>query len=235
MFKIEEHAITRFVFLHIGQNDFPKYLVASIREHMPAAEIIQCSDDRAQEISGIDRLFRLKDYDGKLMTFRLRAFAELELLKEAIYLDTDILLLRSFNTRELIPESTVGLCRRHFYRNDLMNMQFGNLLFTEFKSKTVDDVFPYIASFTITPDYSFWRKASECLLNLEARYHYWFGDQEAIKRLRAEELIAFSDVSEAVVSCLPEFLSKVANPLAVHFKGAYRKKLMLQRMTHGRV
>ena len=86
-----------FVFLHVGEDTRPNLLVKSIRKYFEKSYIYQCTDLASKEVDGVDKVFR---YDGdvkNIMRFRLEAFSSLNLEEKAIYLDTDMLVIKKFD------------------------------------------------------------------------------------------------------------------------------------------
>jgi len=63
---------------------------------------------------------------------------------------------------------------------------------------------------------------SERLLALDDKFHYWYGDQEAIKQIASRsDTKNFAYLPEAQFGCLPEYANKIERkPLILHFKGA---------------
>ncbi|MBK6851619.1 MAG: hypothetical protein IPG93_08405 [Burkholderiales bacterium] len=133
-----------FVFLHIGPAlDFPSALCLSIRRHIPDAEIIQCSDLLSAAAEGVTRVFRIECDDPKnLMHVRLKAFSELGLTAPALYLDTDMVMMKAVTATEALLNVDAALCRRDFDRDAIFNHNFLGLGFEEYRGKTLDTAFP---------------------------------------------------------------------------------------------
>jgi hypothetical protein len=69
-------------------------MVASVRRVVPAARIVQLTDEHTAVIRGVDDMVRMPYTDGAhLMSFRLMQFARLEPC-DAIFLDTDVIVQR---------------------------------------------------------------------------------------------------------------------------------------------
>jgi hypothetical protein len=217
----------KFVFLHVGDDIRPKLLVKSIRKISPDAEIIQCTNSIEYKVPGIDRLF-VEDGDiSNLMTYRLQVFSNLRLDSPAIYLDTDILLIRKPNIKNMLEDKEIAVCRRSFSNEAPINTSFRGMNLSEYDGKTLGQVYPYLASFNITRTHRFWDECKNYLSTIDKKFHYWYGDQEAIRDVLKKEKYSFRDLSESTVSCLPEYLSTYTNPIAIHFKGRARKELMI--------
>lgn len=222
----------KFVFLHVGEDLRPALLVKSVRAVFPDAEIMQCTDYETDPVEGVTSVHRFDGDVQNLMTFRLMAFSRLELDVPAIYLDTDVLILSAFDIDELLQGCDVAVCRRSFANDALMNTSFRGMDLSRYAGMTLGEVYPYLACFTVTRNSEFWDATHERLLAMEPLFHYWYGDQEAIREVIRSGLFSWSELAEAKVACLPEHLHSVAvAPNAIHFKGAGRKKMMLEFST----
>lgn len=161
------------------------------------------------------------------MTSRVNAFKELNLQTPAIYLDTDILVTGRIPQLETMSAESVMLCRRSFMRDAVFNTGFRGYDYREHSGKTLDQVYPYLACFTVTGSGRFWSEIALILDKLDEKYSIWYGDQEAIRQwVEGGDVEQAKLLKESVVACLPEYVQKDAPPLCVHFKGAQRKKLM---------
>lgn len=215
------------VFLHVGESDLPSCLVRSVRKAVQDAVIVQCTDGKTAMVAGVDRVFRYDGDSSALMTFRLEAFANLGLRNAGVYLDTDMLMVKKFCLEELLGGGDAVVCRRTFNRDVVFNTRIRNLYFGEYEGMTLDQIYPYLACFTVTRSYSFWEACAQVLAQLGEKYHFWYGDQEAIRILVARSVFNVSEVEEKNFACLPEFLSQDWQPHMVHFKDV-RKESMVQ-------
>ena len=216
----------RFVFLHVGNDSAPALLCKSILRCMPDAEIIQCTDSTSEKIPGVTEVVRFEGDTNNLMTFRLECFAGLNIEKSAIYIDTDILILDKIIPDELLGESEVALCERTFDRNNPINTKFRGMDLSEYNGKTLGEVYPIIACFTVTKSSQFWQDCKENLESLDKKFHFWYGDQEAMRNVVASKKYATAFLPESKVACLPEHATPSYSPIALHFKGAKRKPWM---------
>lgn len=217
-----------FVFFQVGNSLEPRILVRSIRKVMPDARIIQCSDKDTSRVDGVSEFFRVDGDVQNLMTLRLNAFSSLGLTDVAVYLDTDMVLLRPLDPGYLLGEADAVVCERSFGGEQEFNANFRNIHWPLYENKTVYEAHPYIACFTITRDFRFWLKAYELLLDMPEIYHYWFGDQEAIKTIVHSNLFQIKKAPEAVYACLPDKVNPGApKPRLMHFKGQQRKAWMM--------
>jgi len=93
------------------------------------------------------------------------------------------------------------------------------------------DVYPILACFTITKSNVFWIKCFENLLQIDQKFHKWYGDQEAIKNVLKLEIFNCIFLKGSQVACLPEYFQSNALPICLHFKGGKRKALMNKAYT----
>jgi hypothetical protein len=93
-----------FVFLQVGNDPNVELMVDSIKISNPYSKIIQCSDLDTNKIKGVSEVFRISSDTNNLMTFRLEAFAKLNLNEPAIYLDSDMLVLKKINIADLLND-----------------------------------------------------------------------------------------------------------------------------------
>jgi hypothetical protein len=216
-----------FIFLHIGSDIRPYFLVKSIRKFFKNAKITQCSDLITQEVDGVDEVLRHDGDISNLMTFRLEAFSLIDIKKQSIFLDTDMLVLNEFNLNDFLKSDAV-LCKRSFSLNKGFNISFKGMDLSEYKNQSLGAVYPYLACFTVVQSTEFWKEANAILNLLDNKFHYWYGDQEALKKIAKSNKFKISTVEEASFACLPEEINKNFPPNLVHFKGPSRKSLMLE-------
>lgn len=121
-----------FVFFHVGEDiSTPKMLVDSIRWTNPDARIIFCTNAATPDIPQVNERLEVPGDPALLMTYRLKAFAHCGVTDPAIYLDTDMLVLRALAPSQLLGERTIAMCRRSFNTTELFNSNFRNLDFRE--------------------------------------------------------------------------------------------------------
>jgi hypothetical protein len=219
-----------FVFFHVGDDvAIPTMLVDSIRWSNPDAGIIFCTDLETPEIRGVDQRVEVVGDRSRLMTYRLKAFASCGLDEPAMYLDTDMLMVKPVNPATLLGTSRIAMCRRSFNIQTPFNGRFRNLDFLEYDRQPMGDVYPFLACCTVTRDAKIWGELLEILSGLDEKFHLWYGDQEALKIFardvaydRRSEL---SFLPESVFGCLPEEGDFVPNAAIIHFKGARKSAL----------
>jgi hypothetical protein len=219
-----------FVFLHVGPaNGFPTLLVRSIRAIQPDAEIIQCADASTPAVEGVSSVARFAGDTANLMTFRLHSFAGLSHAKPALYLDTDMLCVSPIDPEAELGEGDVAVCSREFNVASAFNTGFAGLDLSEYNGMTLGEVYPYVACATVTRNGAFWKECLDNLRTLAPKFHYWYGDQEAIRNVISSGRFKPRLLPESLYGCLPEAPSSpTTTPRLMHFKGGHRKPLMLE-------
>ena len=215
-----------FVFLHVGEDPNIEYFVRSILLTSPDAEIIQCSDLTTQKVKGVSTIFRNNEDNTNLMTFRLSCFHKLKLEHPAIYLDTDMLICKKINATELLKNFDVLCCQRSFGCDALINTTFKGMDLSEYNNKTFGEIYPIIACFTISRSYRYWLECFNNLLEINPKFHSWYGDQEAMRNISTTNKFLIGYLPESDVGCLPEFVKKNKLPTVLHFKGVARKSYL---------
>jgi hypothetical protein len=216
-----------FVFMQTGLNNYTHLMVASIKKVFPQSVIIQCSNKGTKPIAGISSLFVVDSDESKLMRFRIDAFTRLGLKTPAIYIDTDMLFINTFNIENSLFGNDAVVCRRSFDRDRVFNHKFKGLNFSEYESMSMDDVYPFLACFTITRNFEFWEKCSLHLKNIDEKFLSWYGDQECLKNITSNSNFKISYIDESECACLPEYSNLFDSPISYHFKGPSRKQMML--------
>ena len=217
-----------FCFFQIGDAIFPELLIKSIRKYIPDAYIIQSTDIKTKAISGVDKTYRYDGDTSNLMTFRLESNSNIDLPGQTIFLDTDMLVLRNFTLDNFI-DCDVVLCEREFDIEGIVNTKFNGMNMTMYEGKTLKEAWPFLGCFNIVKNKYFWRDCSEILDTLDPQFHFWYGDQEAIKRfVEKNSSFNYGFAKESKYACLPEHIKENNLPCIAHFKGQQRKDLMIK-------
>lgn len=222
----------RFVFFHVGDDvSMPQRMVNSIREHMPDAYIIMCTDHMTPRVEGVSETV-MGTYDRtKLMEARLKAFSDALLDVPAMYIDTDMIFQAPVNPTELLGNKEVMVCRRSFHRDSLFNVHMTGFDMSEYEGDTMDQVYPYLACATITRDYKSWMGMHGLLTGIiPDKYKVWYGDQEALKIMaQGMDRNKVGYLNEWEYACLPEFEDEIVRvglmPKIIHYKGDRKNKL----------
>lgn len=203
-------------------------LVDSIRKFNPNSEIVYCTDSRSPMIRGITQRLEFDGNPSEIMTFRLKSFANSGISEPAIYLDTDMLCLMSFDPAKVLDGKDLYVCERSFGKNLLFNGNFRGMNYLEYDQMPLGQVYPYLACATITKSSEIWIELADACNSLSEKFRIWYGDQEALKiivKRKSNEQLGF--MPEHTYACLPENMNYVTKAAFLHFKGPARKGLML--------
>lgn len=230
---------TDFVFFHTSSNfdlddNIPKIMVKSIKDHYPFSSVHQLTDIKSAKIEGVDQIHRFKGDKNLLMSFRILCYSEYIISRPTIFLDTDMIILKKFNIENLLGNNDVVLLKRSFNLNLMLNPKFKliygeeNILldFDEHVNQTFQSVYPFLGCFAIVKNQNFWRDCYNLYKNLSVQYHYWYGDQKALKLINDQNLYKIKTVREQDFSCPPD-KNENFDPYILHFKGIKNKNLML--------
>jgi hypothetical protein len=214
-----------FVFFHVGDDmTLPQQMVNSIREQMPNADIIMCTDETTPIPDNVDSVHVGKYDRSKIMISRLNAFAELSLNTTAMYVDSDMVFLKPVDPKEMLGDKEILMCRRSFGRDALFNPYQRGLDFSEYTGKTLDDVYPILACTTVTKNSEQWAKMTAMLrLFISEKFHIWYGDQEVLKYF-SSTLEDVGYIDEHDYACLPEYADSHPNAKIIHYKGDRKPK-----------
>jgi hypothetical protein len=213
-----------FVFFNVGDTFCPTLLTKSIKKFNPDSKIFYITDKKSKNIEGVTNTIRINCNTKELMISRLLGFSQLKLNSPAIYLDTDILVANNI-PNELFNQNEIYLCKRSFAIDGIITTPFKGIDLSEYKDKTMGEIYPFLACFTYTTNYKFWEECYEILLNLNKKFHYWYGDQEALRIINDQKKFNIGYLNESLVCPIPEMLNKT-KVYTIHFKGPNRKKLM---------
>lgn len=225
------------VFLHVGDNTtLPTILAHSIRAQNPNARIIQCTDPDTPAVKGADEVRRFDGDTGRLMVCRLECFSRLGLTEPAIYLDTDMICVAPLDPETFLDGFDAAVCERNYEGGKMFRIDHPHpdltrrgWTFPEHAGKTLFETFPFVACATITVDHRFWDDCLEALLELEEKYHVWYGDQEAIRRVVDGGCHKIAKIPEDRFGHLPGSPDpEDGEPVFLHFKGAERKQMMIE-------
>lgn len=224
-----------FAFLHVGNDGFmATTLVQSLRRMHADARIVQCTDRVTPAIAGADSVFRFDGDTGKLMTFKLRCFADIELPSATLFLDTDMVCVKPVDPVAALGDNDVAVCVREFDVNRTFKAKFGTMALNQYSGMPMGAVYPFVACATITRKADFWRDCLANLLSLDPKFQDWYGDQEAIRNVIGQKRYKAGTLPESIYACLPERES-ARHAAILHFKGRERKSLMQQhavRLAH---
>ena len=179
--------------------------------------------------SDLTRRLEFEGNPDEIMTFRLKSFANSGIGGPAVYLDTDMLCLRSFDPAKVLGSKDLFICERSFGKNALFNGNFRGMNYLEYDQMPLGEVYPYLACATITRNSGVWIELADVCHSLSEKFRIWYGDQEAliiIAKRKSNEQLGF--IHEHTYACLPENIHHVSQANFLHFKGPARKGLMVE-------
>lgn len=213
-----------FIFFHVGDITLPSLLVKTIRKFNPDSKIHFLTDKITNDVNDVDEIFRLDLDRNYLMTARLEAYSKYQLIDPAIYIDSDMLLLRPIFIN-MFSDKDVYLCKRESNCNNKFNHNFNGLDFSDFEGMTFGQVYPFLACFVYTKNYKFWEDCYSRILNLDEKFKVWYGDQEVLREIYKSREYTFGIINENLISALPEH-SDPDKTFFAHFKSKHLKDFM---------
>ena len=213
-----------FVFFRTGTEDqigYTRKFVESLMDSNPDARIIMCTDSKTPVIGGTER-FELDIDTQDFMEYRLKIYAALGLTYPAMYLDDDMIVCAEMFPDALLGKHRALFCERMFNRDFNFNTSMKGLDFSEYKGKTMVEVFPYLACATVTKDHTVWSELLGILDHIDPKYRKWYGDQEAMKIWA--KMNPVGTLLESEYACLPEYLDN-RDPKIIHYKGDRKEKM----------
>jgi hypothetical protein len=218
-----------FVFFHVGDDiTFPTKMVASLKDVMPDAEVIMCTDDATPEVPGVSERKISKGDVKQIMYWRTRAFAEAKIMRPAMYIDTDMLFMLPVNPAAILDDREIVFCRRSFDRDVGFNGGQRDGVFKQYHGIPLGTLYPYLGCATVTKNYHAWKGLAILMGFMNANFKQWYGDQEALKvysHMLYPELVG--EMHEADYACLPDRMTEGQVPYILHYKGPARKEAFL--------
>ena len=215
-----------FIFFHVGDITLPSLLVKTIRKFNPDSKIHFLTDKITNDINGVDETFRLDLDRNFIMLSRYEIFSKYKFTDPALYIDTDMLLLRPIDI-DIFSDKDVYLCKRENGCNKIFNHNFNGLDFIEYKDKMIGDIYPFIGCFIYTKNYKFWEDCYCRYLKLDDKFKIWYGDQEVLREVYKSREYTFGTINENLISALPEH-SDPDKTFFAHFKSKDLKDFMPQ-------
>jgi len=202
--------LLNITFLHVGKDvDMPTKMVASVKEVMPTANIVQLSDMNTPIIKGVNTIIR-KEYNGLIMVFRLEHLASLR--GHWVTLDTDMIIKKDLS-HVFNQDFDVALTRR-----------YGVIMDAE--GNDVVKLMPYNAGVMFSKNHEFWIEALNKLKSLDRKAHEWYGDQLAIKLMADTDNYKVLELSCDEYNYTPKDKEERKDVYVYHFKGQRKDWMM---------
>ena len=214
-------------FISIGDdsNRCAELLVKSIKKTNPDCQTIQISTNGNGNVKNVDEKYF---FDFRPASFMVNRFeSQIEIIKKfgpTIFCDSDMIISKNLNKifEEIKKYDLIFTERRKdFYIKDT----FKNIKFPEFTNKKANEVMPFNAGFIGINNINSAKKLLNTCLNLQKRFHFWYGDQISQKKifdLQKFKILILDSYYNFTIGNLNEFNENV---YVYHFKGR-AKKLM---------
>ena len=198
-------------------------LVKSIKKTNSNCQIIQISNKEDRNISDIDEKIIFDFKSATFMINRLESqIADLEKFGPTIFLDTDMLVNKDLSAvfdRLLNNDLVFTQRKNNFYINDT----FQNIKFSEFTNKTANEVMPFNGGFLGASNIVVQKKLLQIYSELPSKFHYWFGDQVALKKLYDAKEFKISLLDSNYNYNVKDISNYDKNICIYHFKGRFKK------------
>ena len=157
--------------------------IKSIRKYHKGSSIIHCTDMSTETFKDVDIVHREKFDLNHLMVGKIKCFSSFPINKLSIYLDPDMLMMKTIPIKLFEEKADVFLLRRSFDLSNIMPTTFRKLEFPNHKNKSLENIYPFIACLVILKSQNFWLVCLEYFEKLDENYKNWYGDQEILKKV----------------------------------------------------
>ncbi len=200
--------------------------IKSIRKYHIESNIVHCTDTTTETFKDVDIVHREKFDLNHLMFGKVKCFSSFPINKSSIYLDPDMLVMKTVPLKFFEKKAEVFLLKRSFDLSNVVPTTFRKLEFPSHKNKSLENIYPFIGCIVILKNQNFWLNCLQYYEKLDENYKNWFGDQVIFKKLVEENNYKFAFLEEKDFACPPQHLSGQNRPFIVHFKGKYNKELI---------
>jgi len=218
-----------FVSFGNQSNDCADILVKSIKKNNSNCRIIQVSTKKDRGVIGVNEKLI---FDFKLATLMLnRLESQIIIVKKygpTVFLDSDMLVNKDLSgVFKLLKKNDLIFTTRknNFYLNDtFFNSEHGiPIKFPEFTNKTINEVMPYNAGFIGASNISALEKLLHICSKLSSKFHYWYGDQIALKKIYDSKEFKISVLNSNYNHNVKDISNYEKNICVYHFKGRFKK------------
>jgi len=185
--------VNNFAFFWVGDDiTIPSYLTKSINlAYKNDVNIYMLTDKKTPYIEGVTKTIRTM-LPKTIMLARLKAYSELKIDEQVLFLDADSLVLNKFS--KILSNESLILFRRK-KEGIIINSNYPEY-YPEFVNQTFDDMMPFLFGAILTTtkkSYKNFLTILEYARKLPSRFHRWYGDQYALKLAVDDNLIYFSE------------------------------------------
>jgi len=217
--------VKNIAFVSIGDesHNCADLLVKSIKKNNSDCQIIQVSTKKDKDVIGVDEKLIFDFKSATFMFNRLESqIAVLEKFGPTIFLDTDMLVNKDLSAifdRLLNNDIVFTQRKNNFYINDT----FQNIKFPEFTNKTVNEVMPFNGGFLGVSNIAVQKKLLQIYLELPSKFHYWYGDQVALKKIYDTKEFKISLLDSNYNYNVKDISNYDKKICIYHFKGRFKK------------
>ena len=218
-----------FVSMGKQSSECADFLVKSIKKNHPNCRIIQISTEKDRDVIGVDEKLIFNFKMSALMLNRLESQIKvMEYYGPTVFLDSDMLVNKNLNeVFNLLKKYDLIITgrKKNFYLQNTVFIYEHNLSikFPEFTNKTINEVMPYNGGFIGASNISVLKKLLEIYLSLPSHFHYWYGDQVALKKIydaKKFKILVLDSNYNYSVKDLSNYEKKIC---IYHFKGRFKK------------
>lgn len=220
--------IKNFAFFWVGEDiKIPSYLTKSINySYKDNVNIFMLTDKKTPYVDGVTKTIRSL-LPKEIMLARLKAYSELRIDDQVIFLDADSLVLKKF--KKFSVNKSLILFRRE--KNGLIINHNYPEHYPEFIGRTLEEMMPFLFGAIVTTgkkSFQNFLTILEHCKSLPDRFHRWYGDQYALKLVLEKNLIQFAEenFSDYIDIISTESDLNDLNKNIVTFKGPRSKHLI---------
>ena len=170
------------------------------------------------------------------MKFRMETYASINIKKNenAVFLDTDMLVVKELKEKFLFKNKDIVFCQRQFDYENLVNVDYEDLNMLEFKNMKMGEAWPYLGCFLAVRNQNPIFRMNEMYNILDEKYKRWYGDQIVLKKFASKFPNKITFVGENEFACVPRALFDNKNKsiskdvYILHFKGKKYKNIMFK-------
>ena len=204
-------------------------LVKSIKKNNSDCQIIQVSTKKDKDVIGVDEKLI---FDFKLATFMFNRLESqivvLEKYGPTLFLDSDMLVNKDLNeVFNLLEKKDLIITERinKFYINNTFFIKEHGISvkYPEFTNKAINEVMPYNGGFIAASNISVLKKLLQIYSELPSKFHFWFGDQVALKKIYDAKEFKISVLGSNYNHNVKDISNYDKNICVYHFKGGFKK------------
>jgi hypothetical protein len=182
--------------------------VKAAKDAMPDVEVCHLASSEAQELPGVDRVFRRKK-DVPMAMFRMQHHASVE--GDWLFIDTDVIIKK--DVRDVFDDKTFDIA-------------IADRKGTDMEGSSYAKVMPYNMGVVFSRSPAFWKSAYIYLSKLPAQYQEWEGDQRVVCDMIANPNGYEVKIIPGKTYNYPPQKGENDQASILHYKGARKKWLL---------